>query len=173
MKRLVVIAAAVLIVGGLGGAAYAASSGEATQPTVRASAGPDFSRDLPAPGTMLYGETVTQSEDGGKTVHNWQRGQVAGISGTAMTVKSTDGTSWTWALTGDTKIRGDKEDTSVSDIKTGDEVMVAGTRNGESRTASSVTSPPRDFGKLRERLAELRENGGPRGLRERLADLPS
>ncbi|MEO3796436.1 DUF5666 domain-containing protein [Nonomuraea sp. B10E15] len=163
MKHLVAVATAAVLVGGLGSAAYAATPGVTPSPA--------FSAHPPKRGEVLYGETVTRDDDGRTTVRNHQRGRITEVAGTSMTVRSADGTSWTWVLDGDTEVRADgKDDASVADLKAGDDVMVAGTRAGGRRTASFVTSPPPDLGELRERLKDLRRGGlpHPRGL-----DLPA
>ncbi|TDD02763.1 hypothetical protein E1292_22735 [Nonomuraea deserti] len=163
MKHLVAIATAAVLVGGLGSAAYAAAP-SATSP-------PAFSAGLPRWGEVLYGESVTRDDDGRTTVRNRQRGRITEVSGTSMTVRSADGTSWTWVLNGDTEVRADgKDDASVSDLEAGDDVMVAGTREGGTRTASFVTNSPPDLRELRERLKDRRKGGLPH---PRDLDLPA
>ncbi|TDE48424.1 hypothetical protein E1295_21375 [Nonomuraea mesophila] len=157
MKHLVAVAAAAVLVAGFGSAAYAAA------PSVTSS--PAFSEGPPRWGEVLYGETVTRDDDGRTTVRNHQRGRITKVSGTSMTVRSADGTSWTWVLNGDTEVRTEGKD-DASDLKAGDDVMVAGTREGGTRTASFVTNPLQDLGELRDRLKDLRQGGWhhPRGL---------
>lgn len=137
---------------------------------------------------MLYGEAVSAGKDGKKHYHVWQHGKVTSVSASSLAVRSTDGTTWTWTVNDDTKVRstgvgGDKDDkgdkgdkTEIGDVKVGDEVLVAGTRSGSTRTAIRVIDPAPDFELLRERRKELREFGEERRedrreLRERLKEL--
>lgn len=154
MKRVVLIAGAAAIVSGTvatAATAYAASSPSAS-PSVPV---PHPRFDLGQPSQMLYGESVGNDDKGTIETHDYQNGQVTAVSGTSMTVRSSDGTSWTWTLGSGTTVRTKDETASASDIKTGDKVIVSGLRSGSTRNASLVADPPPDFGKLRERLKNL------------------
>jgi hypothetical protein len=106
-------------------------------------------------GQALYGETVTKDDNGAIKTHDWQNGQVTSVSGASVTVRSADGTSWTWTTNGDTEVRKDGKTAQVSAIKAGDKVIVSGLRNDGTRTAARVADPAPDFAKLRERLRDL------------------
>ncbi|HEX6469117.1 MAG TPA: DUF5666 domain-containing protein, partial [Streptosporangiaceae bacterium] len=113
---------------------------------------------LPGPlNEVLYGETVAKADDGSIKAFDWQNGQVTGVSGSSVTVRSSDGTTWTWTLTGDTLVRKNKKDGSASDIAAGDKVAIAGARSGGTRTAARVMDPAPDLSKLRQRLPDLRD----------------
>jgi hypothetical protein len=170
MKRIVVIAGTVAVAGtvGLGAAvAYADSSPtQSPKPTptptervpLRLPIGPRLPGQLPAIDQMLHGEAVGKDANGAIKTYDWQNGQVTAVSGSSVTVRSSDGTTWTWTLNGDTKVRkNDKEDGSASDLATRDKVAIAGTRAGNTRTASMVADPPPDFSKVRQRLQNLRK----------------
>jgi len=155
MKRLLIIAGTTVVLAGGSTAAayaYAGSSGSLSRTPSAPSAPP-----VPAVGRLLHGEAATT--DG---LRDWQSGTVSSVSATALTVRSSDGTTWTWTLNGSTTVGalipfgGDGGGvTSVSAIKAGDSVMVAGSRSGSTRTADRIIDPPPDFDKIRQRLDRL------------------
>jgi Domain of unknown function (DUF5666) len=75
--------------------------------------------------------------------YTWQRGDVTAASGTSLTVKSADGVSWTWSVTGDTKIRKNGAKSTPSALATGDKVFVLGQPDGNARSAQGVVVPKR------------------------------
>jgi hypothetical protein len=181
MKRLIIVAGttAALAIGG-GAAAYASSSSSSpgsppvsppVSPPKATVAGPDL-------GNPLYGEATVKDSSGAITVRDWQKGTVTAVSGSSLTVRSSDGTTWTWTANGDSKVgdlvpfgSDDSAKTSLSAIKTGDSVLIAGVRSGSTRTAQRIADPPPDFGKIKQRLDDLRKkiegdlrNGLPKGL---------
>jgi hypothetical protein len=89
--------------------------------------------------TLLHGESVERDPDGRTVLADEQRGTVTGRTGTTMTVRSADGTTWVWTLTGGTAIH---TNGSASGIAVGDTVIVSGTRSGTVRTADRVGDPP-------------------------------
>ncbi|MGK5555784.1 DUF5666 domain-containing protein [Actinomadura kijaniata] len=89
----------------------------------------------------LHGEFTVKDKDGKYVLRDVQRGQVTAASATSLTVKSEDGTSWTWTVNGDTRVARNEKITS---LKAGDTVRVVGTRSGETRTAAFVGKPPAD-----------------------------
>jgi Domain of unknown function (DUF5666) len=164
MKRIMVIAGAVAVVSGAGTAvatAYA-SSGPSSSPSsgVVAAGCPaaPFPMALGHPSRMLYGESAGQDDKGAVEIYDWQNGQVTAVSGASMTVRSADGTSWTWTLGASTKIGRNGTIGKASDIKAGDKVIVSGRRSGSTRTASAVADPPPDFSQLQRKLSDLRKN---------------
>jgi hypothetical protein len=79
----------------------------------------------------LHGQVTTKNKDGYVT-HSAVRGAVMALSPTSITVKAVDGFSETFTLTKDTRVRqrtpgqhGAKPGT-VSDVKSGDQVVVIG-----------------------------------------------
>ena len=155
MKRLLIVAGTTGMLVAGASAAYAYTGGDSGTPTPPAPAAPS---GPPALGQLLYGEAATT--DG---LRDWQHGTVSSVASTALTVRSSDGTSWTWTVDGSTKVGAimpfgieNKGATSISGIKAGDSVMVAGTRSGNTRTATRVVDPPPDFSKIRQRLEKLR-----------------
>lgn len=84
----------------------------------------------------LHGEVTL----GGKKqrVVDFQRGTVADVSASSITVKSTDGFSATYAVDAKTKVRHAKEKATIGDVKTGDKVRVVALKNGSSLSATKV-----------------------------------
>lgn len=108
-----------------------------------------------------HGEAVIEDPGTGDSViDTFQRGKVTAVSSTSMTVRSDDGTTWTWNLTQDTQVRAAAGDADVSDLETGDEVLVDGVRDGDTRTAQYVADPPPDLGQLHEWLRGQRQDNG-------------
>lgn len=153
-----VIAATTVAVLALGGTvAYAATSGGSSDgsPSASPSAsspskGPDdghgrggqrfgFGFGL---GDAAHGEATVKDQDTGKwIVRVWQRGTVEKVDGDRATVKSEDGTSWTWTVGSDATVRTDGDSGSgASALKKGDTVVVAGSRSDDTYTATRVVS---------------------------------
>lgn len=106
-----------------------------------------------------HGEAVVRDKTGKLITVDRQRGSVTAASATSLTVKSSDGTSWTWTINKDTKVRGPNlKIEPVSDVKVGDTVAVGGQRSGDTRTARAVIDPPPTFKDLRGDLRKLRHD---------------
>lgn len=84
----------------------------------------------------LHGEVTL----GGKKhrVIDFQRGTVAAVSASSITVKSTDDFSATYELDANTKVRHAKEKASIGDVKTGDKVRVVALKDGSTLTARRI-----------------------------------
>lgn len=168
MKRTLAIASAATIAGGVIAFSLAsyASSGDTS------AGAPPSSDDVyaaavstTAPTTptgqrqFLHGERVVRDKDGKIITVDVQRGTVTAVSSSSMTVRSSDGTTWTWTLNGDTKVRGaDLKQEATSNIKVGDTVAVAGQRTGDTRTARAVADPPPNLSNLRRDMRQLRRD---------------
>jgi hypothetical protein len=85
----------------------------------------------------LHGEVTVQGKDGTKTILV-QRGSITAVSGSSLTVKSTDGFTLTWKLADKARIVQDKKKVEVSALKTGEQVGVAGTKDSSSDNARLV-----------------------------------
>jgi hypothetical protein len=70
--------------------------------------------------------TVTFNTKNGPTTALFERGTVESDSGSVITVKAADNTTWSWDITSSTVVRQGGSKVSASDI-TGDQVFVAGT----------------------------------------------
>jgi hypothetical protein len=55
-----------------------------------------------------------------------KRGTVEKATGSAVTVKAPDGTTWTWGLTASTTVRAAGRDTAQAKLAAGDRVFVGG-----------------------------------------------
>lgn len=168
MKRTLIIASAAAIAGGVitFSVASSAASGGAS---ARMPAAPDdlYAAALstvapaapPGKGQLLHGERVVRDKHGTIITIDTQRGTVRAVSASSMSVRSSDGTTWTWTLNGTTKVRGaNLRAVKISSIKVGDAVAVAGERTGDSRTARAVADPPPQLSKLRRDLRHLRRD---------------
>ncbi|WP_460061524.1 hypothetical protein [Streptomyces sp. YKOK-I1] len=165
-----VIAATTVAVLALGGTvAYAAASGgssagspssspSASSPSSPSSEGPGGGHGRGGPwfgfgfgGDAAHGEATVKDRDTGKwVVRVWQRGTVEKVDGDRVTVKSEDGTSWTWTVGSDATVRTDGGSGSgASALKKGDTVVVVGSRSGDTYTAARVVSG--DFSDVRGR----------------------
>ena len=113
-------------------------------------------------GELLHGEQVVKRSDGSVVAFVTQRGTVESVSDSAITVKSDDGFSQSYAINADTKLRriaaGDGKpatgsaekgsedsrpkpgDLKTTDLKAGDEVRVAGIKEGGAVTAVRVVA---------------------------------
>ncbi|MET8978225.1 hypothetical protein ABZX85_21685 [Streptomyces sp. NPDC004539] len=136
-----VIAGTTVAVLALGGTvAYAATNGDSSRPAAPSAAPSGAPSGAPKDrdglrfgwfglGGAVHGEaTVKDGSDW--VVRVWQRGTVEQADGGRLTVKSDDGTSWTWTLGKDVK--------DADGAKKGDTVSVVGTRDGDTRTADRV-----------------------------------
>ncbi len=91
-----------------------------------------------------HAEWVTKGDANAYVTHDAILGQVSAVSSTAITVKSADGTSMTFAVNADTTVhqRHTKGSTStttptMADVKTGQTVLVAGAKSPD-LTAKNV-----------------------------------
>jgi hypothetical protein len=159
MKRTLAVAGAAAVAGGIVAfslGAYASSNdpSSAASPASTASA-PKASPER----TLLHGERVVRDADGEIITVDVQRGSVSAVSSSSLTVKSDDGTTWTWTLSSDTRVRGaDLKRSSISSIKVGDTVAVIGRRTDDTRTARLVADPPPNHMALRDDLRKLRRD---------------
>ena len=151
--------AGVLLVS-VGGAALAAQ--DATTTTRAPAVGADKDRDKARAGTLgrragwghalgrrvLHGEVTVQTREGVKTLVV-ARGQVTALSGTAITVKSSDGVETSFTINGDTRYGFRNEPAPRAELKVGEGAFVAGEKSGGQATAKRIVSgelPQRDPG---------------------------
>ena len=89
---------------------------------------------------MLHGEVVVQTKDGDKTI-DVQRGTVTAVTDTTVTVKSTDGFTSTWTFGDPLRVVQHGQKTDKSAVKTGEEIGIAGAKNGSTVTANLIVIP--------------------------------
>jgi len=179
MKRTLLVATAAAIAGGVTAFSIASYASSDEKPPA-SSAGDAYtaaaldladtsSNPAPAPpggpakpgnhAQFQHGEAVVRDKDGKLITVDRQRGSVTAASATSITVKSSDGTSWTWTIDKDTKVRGPNLKTEpASNIKVGNPVAVGGQRSGDTRTARAVIDPPPTTKDLRGDLRKLRRD---------------
>jgi len=93
---------------------------------------------------VLHGQWVVKNKDGDVVTRDEIHGSVTAVSATSITVKAEDGVSQTYAITSDTKVRQrtqgkprSGDDSDISKVKTGDNVVVLGTGT-DTLTADAV-----------------------------------
>ena len=159
-----VIAAATVGVLALGGTvAYAATSGGSDTNAVPAAAGSPSGTPSPGGpgfrhgggfglgGAAVHGEATVKDNTTGKwVVRIWQRGTVTKVDGDQVTVKSDDGTSWTWTLGSDATAK------DAGALKKGDTASLTGTRSD-----SGTRTADRAFTGAFDRKGPGDDRGGP------------
>jgi hypothetical protein len=104
----------------------------------------------------------THNSDGSFTVTDLEvvvpaiRGQVSGVTSGGFKVTTRDGSVWTITTNGSTKVKVGQADGSLSDVKDGDTVVVAGNTTGENAmTALGVrVAPDRAVGTVTAKTAD-------------------
>lgn len=138
-KTALVTGAAVLtLVAVGGGVALAADSGPTPQPQPQTQAKPHKHAGLLA--RAEHGEVTLNGPK--HQVVDVQRGQVQSASPTSITVKSEDGFTATYTVAGTTKVRKAAKAAAISDVATGDKVLVIATKNGSTLTATRIADHP-------------------------------
>ncbi len=97
--------------------------------------GPSFAFGA-GPLRAVHGEFVVPKQGGGYETVDVQRGQVTAVSGSAITIKSSDGFTRSYVVTSST-IVGAKRD-GIGSIKAGDQAAVTATVSGGTATAVSI-----------------------------------
>jgi hypothetical protein len=85
----------------------------------------------------LHGEVAVQTKAGAKTIVV-QRGSVTAVSASSLTVKSTDGYTLTWTLAAKATIVQNKKKVETSALKAGEQIGVAGTKDGSADDARLI-----------------------------------
>jgi hypothetical protein len=86
----------------------------------------------------LHGEVVVQTKDGGTKTVLMQRGSVTQITDTTVTVKSADGFTQTWTFGDKLHVIEHRTSIKADAIAAGDEIGVAGTRDGDRAVARLI-----------------------------------
>lgn len=87
-------------------------------------------------GAVLHGTFVLPKPGGGTVTVEIQRGDVTTVSSTAITLKSTDGFTRTYAVSASTIV--DAQRDGIGSVKPGDQVWLAATASGGTVTAIRV-----------------------------------
>ncbi|GIF69776.1 hypothetical protein Ais01nite_78110 [Asanoa ishikariensis] len=89
----------------------------------------------------LHGEAVVKTKDGGTQTVLVQRGQVTAVDGDSLTVKSSDGFTITWSFADDLRVVERRNSIQADELAVGDQVGVAGTKDGDGGAARLVVIP--------------------------------
>ncbi len=89
-------------------------------------------------GGGLHGEFVVKDKDGKFVTRLSQRGEVTAVDGSSVTLKSEDGFTKKYSVTGDTKILRNHDEAKIADVKVGDNAAVVATKDGDNATAQTV-----------------------------------
>jgi hypothetical protein len=89
----------------------------------------------------LHGEAVVRTKDGGTRTVLVQRGEVTSVDGDSLTVKSTDGFTLTWTFADDLRVVERRGTIQPEQLEVGDQVGVAGTKEGDGGVARLVVIP--------------------------------
>lgn len=145
--RIAAGATAIAVIGlGAGGVAYADSGSGTASPSTSSAAGSTSAshsnllrgaRRHPLLRRVLHGEFVLRVKGGTATV-DVQQGKVSAVDPTSITVRSSDGTSDTYAVTSTTKVSSRGRKVPESDIATGDHVWVIAVDRNGTKTARAI-----------------------------------
>lgn len=89
---------------------------------------------------VLHGEAVVQTKEGTITVAV-QRGEVTAISADSITVKSSDGVTWTWKFDAKLRVVENRSTIQPSEVKAGAKVALAGPKTGDQLMARLIVIP--------------------------------
>ena len=85
----------------------------------------------------IHGEFTFETKDGPRTLA-FERGTVLSVAGSDVTVRATDGTTWTWVLTSTSIVRENGSRTSANSLADGQLVLAAGPVTGSTRDARLI-----------------------------------
>ncbi|GIF71032.1 hypothetical protein Asi02nite_05500 [Asanoa siamensis] len=89
----------------------------------------------------LHGEAVVKNKDGATQTVLVQRGQVTAVDGDSITVKSSDGFTISWGFADDLRVVERRDSIQADQLEVGDQVGVAGTKDGDRGEARLVVVP--------------------------------
>lgn len=130
----------------LGAGAIGIASASAPRPATSTSApsGPDAKAAGPHKhrsllGRVAHGEGVVRMRGGFRTVAV-QRGEITAVSASAITLKSADGYTKTYAIDDATKVRSRGEEKKLADLKSGERAMVVAVKDGNRYLAKRIAA---------------------------------
>jgi allophanate hydrolase subunit 2 len=85
----------------------------------------------------MYGQYTFETKNGPRTLA-FERGTVVSVTGAGVTVKATDGTTWTWTLSSTSVLRENGARTTAKSLAAGQAVLAAGPVTGTTRDARLV-----------------------------------
>ena len=134
--------AVVAMAGGAGVAVAVGSSGAPANAATTASQVQSPTPIHPGMGGMgghlpiIHGQAVLAKRGGGYQTVDYQRGAVTAVSTGSITVKSTDGFTQTYVITGSTIVGAQRG--GIGSVTAGDEASVIGTVSGKTVTAARI-----------------------------------
>lgn len=87
----------------------------------------------------LHGEATVKTKKGYTEVA-WEKGRVTG-TGSTLTVRSQDGTTWQWTLGKNARVRIDGKKSTATQLTSNEYVVVVGTVSGGTHTAKAIVAP--------------------------------
>lgn len=81
-------------------------------------------------GRILRADATVLKRDGATMAVHYERGKIAAVSASSITIKGLDGMSTTFAVSSETGVRERGREIKISDLKAGERAMVFGTKNG-------------------------------------------
>jgi hypothetical protein len=85
----------------------------------------------------MYGQFSFETKKGPRTLA-FERGTVTSVAGADVAVRATDGTTWTWVLTGSSVVREDGARTKATALAAGEQVFAGGLVSGATRDARLI-----------------------------------
>ena len=89
-------------------------------------------------GRVMRGDATVLRADGSKLTVHFERGQITAASATSLTLKGADGTTTTFAIGANTRIRSHGKAASAADLKVGNVAIAVGTASGSGYDALLV-----------------------------------
>jgi len=86
----------------------------------------------------MYGQYTFETKKNGPRTLAFERGTVVSVAGSDVTVRATDGTTWTWVLTNASVVREDGTRTSAKSLAVGQLVFAAGPVSGTAKDARLI-----------------------------------
>jgi len=88
-------------------------------------------------GRVEHGQMTVRTKTGDQVL-DIQRGQVTSVSATSVAVRSTDGFTATYAVSGTSTVRVQKKTSTIADVHNGDQVAVAALHTGNTDTIRRI-----------------------------------
>jgi hypothetical protein len=135
-KGALIAGTAVLAMAGVGGGiAFAANSTPTT--TAPSSSAPQQHKARGLVGRVEHGQVTVRTKTGDQVL-DIQHGQVTSISATSVTVRSKDGFTATYGVSGTSTVRVQKKASTIANVHTGDQVSVAALHSGNTDTIRRI-----------------------------------
>ena len=89
----------------------------------------------------MHGEYTFQTKSGPRTLA-FERGAITKVSGADVTVRASDGTTWTWVLAGGSAVRENGTRVPAAKLAAGQQVFAGGQVSGSAHDARLVVIRP-------------------------------